>query len=93
MQNLPEIKIKTKPEKLEEVDLLRLLAVSREIDLYDAQTTILKMKLQEANRVNAALHTMLRDKYDLTEHDQIDASTGRIIRSTAQDLSSVSHDQ
>jgi hypothetical protein len=65
---------------LEELDLLKLLAVSREIDLYDAQITILRMKLQEASRVNAALHTMLRDKYGLTERDQIDAATGQIAR-------------
>ena len=69
------------PDKLEELDLLKLLAVGREIDLYDAQVTILKMKLQEANRINAALHAMLRDKYGLTEKDQIDASTGAIVRS------------
>lgn len=71
------------PSKLEEIDLLKLLAVSREIDLYDAQITILRMRLQEANRVNAALHSMLRDKYGLTEHDQIDASTGQISRAGA----------
>jgi hypothetical protein len=71
------------PEKLEELDLMRLLAVSREIDLYDAQITILQMKLQEANRVNAALHSSLRDKYSLTERDQIDGRTGKIARSTA----------
>lgn len=72
-------------DKLEELDLLKLLSISREIDLYDAQITILRMKMQEASRVNAALHAMLRDKYGLTERDQIDAATGQIARQPVVD--------
>jgi hypothetical protein len=68
------------PEKLEELDLMRLLAVTREIELYDAQITIFQMKIREANRVNAALHASLREKYSLTERDQIDGLTGVIAR-------------
>jgi hypothetical protein len=67
-------------DKLEEIDLLKLLAITRELELYEAQITILRMKSHEAQRVNAALHTMLKDKYHVTERDQIDGATGQIVR-------------
>lgn len=67
-------------DKLEELDLLKLVSITRELELYEAQVTILKMRIHEANRVNAALHAMLRDKYHVTDKDQIDATTGQIVR-------------
>jgi uncharacterized protein (DUF2267 family) len=70
-------------DKLEEIDLLKLLSLTREIELYEAQITILRMKQQEANRVNAALHKLLRDKYHVTDGDQIDGTTGAIVRAPA----------
>jgi hypothetical protein len=53
-------------DKLEEIDLLKLLAITRELELYEAQITILRMKSH--------------DKYHVTERDQIDGATGQIVR-------------
>lgn len=68
------------PQRLDENDLLRLLLVNRDIDLYESQMALLKMKMGEAQRAMTAFNQQLRDKYGLTERDTIDAQTGAIVR-------------
>ena len=68
------------PDMLEENDLFKLLLVNRDLDLYDAQMTILKMRIAEAQRTMAALNQQMKDKYGLTDSDTINSATGMIVR-------------
>ena len=75
-----EVAPETATPRLEELDLMRLLLLNRDVDLLERDITIAQLRLSDSRKVLAAYNSQLRDKYGITELDAIDSQTGEIIK-------------
>ena len=67
-------------DALEEVDLLKLRLLNRNVDFFTTQSELAQLKALEATRALMGLSNELARRYDFSDHRQIDANTGAIER-------------
>ena len=66
--------------QLEEADLLRLQLLNRDMDLYLTQQELIQTKIKETRQRMESFSIRMKEKYELNDGDQLDPTTGVIVR-------------